>query len=149
MTTKLTKPTHAVVWLDRRDAQIIWFDPGHVDVQRIHSRSHHKSNGGHAGTHQLKHGREVHGNHSSGGGHDTHDEQYYHEVAQALGSAVEILVTGPAQAKDEFKAHCERHDPLVDACIVQVLPSDHPNDSELVLMARRFFKKYDPMHHTL
>ena len=99
MTTKLTKPTHAVVWLDRRDAQIIWFDPGHVDVQRIHSRSHHKSNGGHAGTHQLKHGREVHGNHSSGGGHDTHDEQYYHEVAQALGSAVEILVKGRLRPK--------------------------------------------------
>jgi hypothetical protein len=55
-------------------------------------------------------------------------------------------VTGPAQAKDEFKAHCARHDKDIDKAIVGVVTSDHPSDGQLVAMAKQYFLKHDKMN---
>ena len=138
---------HAVVWLDRKEAHILTFAQGEVDIQRIKSRSHHKAPGGHAGSHQGMHGRaSAQGHHSPEGGHAVADQNYYHQVAQSLAGVKEILVTGPAQAKDEFRAHCERHNPDIAKAIVEVVPSDHPSDEQLVVLARKYFVKYDHMH---
>lgn len=137
---------HAIVWLDRSEAHVIMFDREHVEAQRIKSRSQHKAPGGHVGSHQG-HGRgeSASGRHSPQGGHASSDEDFYHSVAQALTGVHEILVTGPAQAKDEFKAHCARHDKAIDQAIVAVIPSDHPSDSQLVAMAKQYFLKHDRM----
>lgn len=137
---------HAIVWIDRSEAHVIMFDRAHVESQLIKSRStFHKAKGGHVGSHQDKHGRGVEdsGRHSAEGGHALSDEAYYHEVAQALTGVHEILVTGPAMAKDEFRAHCKRHDKAIDKAIVDVVSSDHPTDPQLVAMAKKYFLKYD------
>jgi stalled ribosome rescue protein Dom34 len=137
---------HAIVWIDRTEAHVLMFDRAHVEAQRIKSRNtFHKAKGGHVGTHQNKHGRgaEGSGSHSPEGGHSLSDEDYYHEVAQALTGVHEILVTGPAQAKNEFRAHCQRHDKDIDKAIVDVVNSDHPTDPQLVAMAKKYFLKYD------
>lgn len=136
---------HAIVWMDRREAHVLMFDRDHVEAERITSRSHHTATGGHAGSHGLKHGRgdAASGHHSPGGGHDQGDEAFYHSVAQALAGVREILVTGPAQAKNEFRAHCARHDKAIDQAIVDVVACDHPSDAQLVAMARQYFLKYD------
>lgn len=138
---------HAIVWLDRAEAHIVMFDREHIAAQKIRSRSTHKAPGGHVGTHQGASGRGegASGHHSPAGGHNSGDETYYHAVAEALQGVREILVTGPAQAKDEFKAHCARHDKAIDQAIVGVIPSDHPSDGQLVAMARQYFLKYDGM----
>jgi stalled ribosome rescue protein Dom34 len=140
---------HAIVWIDRSEAHVIMFDRQHVEAQRIKSRStFHKAKGGHVGSHQNKHGRgaELSGSHSPEGGHSLSDEDYYHEVAQALSGVHEILVTGPAMAKNEFRAHCQRHDKGVDKAIVEVLTCDHPTDPQLLAMAKKYFLKYDQLH---
>lgn len=136
---------HAIVWIDRREAHVLMFDREHVESQRIQSRSHHVSTGGHAGQHGLKHGRgaSASGRHSGDGGHDNADEAFYHSVAQALVGVREVLVTGPAEAKTEFRAHCSRHDKAVDQAIVDVVTSDHPSDPQLVAMAKKYFLKHD------
>lgn len=138
---------HAIVWLDRSEAHVILFDREHVEAERIKSRSTHKAPGGHVGSHQGKHGRGegASGHHSAQGGHASHDEDFYHSVAEALKGVHEILVTGPAQAKDEFRAHCQRHDQAVDQAIVGVVSSDHPSDAQLVAMAKQYFLKHDKM----
>ncbi|MFN4005581.1 MAG: hypothetical protein ACK4J1_12825 [Hylemonella sp.] len=137
---------HAIVWLDRSEAHVILFDREHIAAQKIKSRSTHKPTGGHGGSHQGSgRGPGTHGHHSPGGGHATADEAYYHAIAESLKGVHEILVTGPAQAKDEFKAHCERHDKDIAKAIVGVVPSDHPSDGQLVAMARQYFLKYDRM----
>ncbi|GAB3487545.1 hypothetical protein GCM10027399_01450 [Curvibacter fontanus] len=118
---------HAIVWLDRSEAHVILFDREHIAAQKIKSRSHHKATGGH----------------SSG------DESYHHSIAEALKDVHEILITGPAQAKDEFKAHCARHDQDIDKAIVGVITSDHPSDGQLVAMAKQYFLKYDQMNRQL
>lgn len=138
---------HAVVWLDHTEAHIAMFDREHVEAQRIKSRSHHKPTGGHVGSHQGRHGRgdSASGSHSPEGGHASSDETFYHEVAVALTGVHEILLTGPAQAKDEFRAHCKRHDKAVDKAIVGVQTCDHPSDAQVVALARQFFLKHDRM----
>jgi hypothetical protein len=138
---------HAIVWLDRAQANVIMFDREHIEAQRIKSRSQHKPTGGHVGSHHGMHGRgdSASGAHSPQGGHSTVDEDYYHAVAQALKGVHEILVTGPAQAKDEFVAHCKRHDKEIAQAVVGVVSSDHPSDGQLVAMAKQYFLKHDKM----
>ena len=118
---------HAIVWLDRSEAHVILFDREHIAAQKIKSRSHHKATGGH----------------SSG------DESYHHSIAEALKGVHEILITGPAQAKDEFRAHCARHGQDIDKAIVGVITSDHPSDGQLAAMAKQYFLKYDQMNRQL
>ncbi len=138
---------HAVVWLDRKEAHVLTFEQGEVDVQRIKSRYHHKAPGGHAGSHQQMHGRaSAQGHHSPEGGHGLVDPHYYHQIAQSLVGVKEILVTGPAQAKDEFRTHCAQHEPAIASAIVEVVPCDHPSDAQLAALARKYFVKYDHMH---
>lgn len=140
---------HAIVWMDRNEAHVIMFDREHIASQKIKSRSHHKSTGGHVGSHGGKQARgdvaSARGGHSPQGGHPTADDAFYHSVADALKGVHEILVTGPAQAKDEFRAHCARHDKEVDKAIVGVVASDHPSDGQLVAMAKQYFMKHDKM----
>ncbi len=127
---------HAIVWLDRSEAHVIMFDREHVDAQKIKSRSHHKATGLHG------RGDIVNAPHSPKAG----DEDYYHSVAAALKGVHEILVTGPAQAKDEFKAHCEHHDKDIAKAIIGVISSDHPSDGQLVALAKQYFLKHDKMN---
>jgi hypothetical protein len=137
---------HAIVWLDRSEAHVIMFDREHVESQRIKSRSTHKATGGHTGSHQGSgRGPGAQGHHSPAGGHNSSDDNYYHAVAESLKGVHEVLVTGPAQAKDEFKAHCERHDKDIAKAIVGVVSSDHPSDGQLVAMAKQYFLKHDRM----
>lgn len=138
---------HAIVWLDRSEAHIVMFDREHIAARKIGSRVTQKAHGGHVGTHQGASGRGpgASGHHSPDGGHATSDQAYYQSVANALKGVHEILVTGPAQAKDEFKAHCARHAPDIDRAIVGVVGSDHPSDGQLVAMARQYFLKHDKM----
>lgn len=125
---------HAIVWLDRSVAHVVLFDRAHIEAQKIKSRSTHKASAPGRGdlpstSHSTK----------------TGDEAYYHAIADALKGVHEILVTGPAQARDEFKAHCARHDKAVDQAIVGLVPSDHPSDGQMIAMARQYFLKYDRM----
>jgi hypothetical protein len=137
---------HAIVWLDRSEAHVIMFDREHIEAQKIKTRSTHKPSGGHIGSHQGSgRGPGATGHHSPRGGHAVVSQDYYHSVAEALRGVHEILVTGPAQAKDEFKAHCERHDKEIAKAIVSVISSDHPTDGQLVAMAKKYFLKYDRM----
>jgi len=128
---------HAIVWLDRTEAHVIMFDREHIEAQKIKSRSTHKTSGGQPGR-----GDFANVPHSAKAG----DEAYYHSVAEALQGVHEILVTGPAQAKDEFRAHCQRHDKNIDKAIIGVISSDHPSDGQLVAMAKQYFLKHDKMH---
>jgi stalled ribosome rescue protein Dom34 len=111
---------HAIVWIDHSQAHVILFDSEHVLTERIKSRhTHAKPNGG--------------------------DEAFFHSVAQALNGVQEILVTGPAKAKDEFRAHCQHHDKAVSQAIVAVIASDHPTDPQLLAMAKQYFLRHDKM----
>jgi len=113
---------HAVVWMDHQEAHVLMFDRAHVESQRIKSRSHHK--------HQGK-------------GHET--GPFYADIARALHGTHEVLLTGPGQARDEFRTWCAAHAAAVAKTIVDSVSSDHPSDAQVVAMARQYFKKFDQM----
>lgn len=120
---------HAVVWIDHDEAHVIHFNPDESEELTVHSKPrrghlHHKSG-------QL------------GDGHAAEDHDYYGLVETALAGAQEILIVGPASAKDELQKHMLHHAKLLAACIVGVEPVDHPSDGQILKLARKYFTAAD------
>jgi hypothetical protein len=80
----MSNPYHAIVWMDHREAKIFVLDGGAHPV-RVGNPSHDERIHHHAGT--------------TGPGHGHENAEYLRNVAAALATAHEIVVTGPAQAK--------------------------------------------------
>ncbi len=120
---------HAVIWIDHREARIFHFNRLEADTQVLHPHNltkhiHHKAN-------------------SMGSGHAAADQDFLHEVAEAIGAAHAVLVTGPAQAKTDLIKHIHRHDPQLMERIAGVETVDHPTDGALLDHARHYFKAAD------
>jgi hypothetical protein len=122
---------HAVVWIDHHSARIYRINASETDRIVIHPDNpvrhlHHRSG-------------------SRTGAKASEDQGFYQEVAEALGDAGEILVTGPANAKLELVKHLARSAPAVLERVVGIETVDHPSDGVLVDHARRIFKAADRM----
>jgi stalled ribosome rescue protein Dom34 len=123
--------THAVVWIDHHVAHVIHFnaDSSEEKIVRAHKADghlHHRSG-------------------ATGSGKNAEDKHYYHEVATALRGTAEILITGPANAKQELVKHLQEHDKDVAACVSAVQTLDHPSDGQLLAVARKHFRAADRM----
>jgi stalled ribosome rescue protein Dom34 len=123
--------SHAIVWMDSREAHVFRFSIDDVEKQRIRSHSpfrkiHHK-----AGV--------------IGAGHMHLDHRYFEDIAEALNGVQEWLLTGPGIAKSEMARHVEERLPELKRTLCGLQTSDHPTDGELVDQARRAFKIIDQM----
>ncbi|MBT9552107.1 MAG: hypothetical protein IV088_14745 [Hydrogenophaga sp.] len=113
---------HAVVWMDHTEAHVMMFDKEHVEAQRIKARSHHTPKHGHVGA----------------------DKDFFKQIADALAGVTEVLLTGPANAKIEFRDFCKHNAHAIDKAVVEVVEvvtTDHPSDAQVVAMARQYFKR--------
>lgn len=123
--------THAAVWLDHTSAQVI-----HLD-ESTHA------------THPVRspHGKEhLHHKHGEvGSGHATPHADYFDLVMKALGDATEIVVCGPASAKQEFVKHAGARNAAFARRILGVETLDHPSEGQLVAFARKYFLAADRM----
>jgi hypothetical protein len=122
---------HAVVWIDHDEAHVIHFNPDESEGLTVHSKPrrehlHHKSG-------QL------------GDGHAPVDHDYYGLVEAALAGAQEILIVGPASAKDELAKHMRHHAKALAIGIVGVERVDHPSDGQILKLARKYFKAADKL----
>ena len=123
--------THAVVWLDTREAHVFQFNAEDVERQRIKANAP---------------ARRIHQKAGIVGSGHTHDgKAYFDEIVEALTGATEWLVTGPGAAKNEFVSHVEKHAPRLKSQLAGVEPMEHPTDGALLAHARRFFKAADKM----
>jgi stalled ribosome rescue protein Dom34 len=122
---------HAVVWIDHQRAQIIKFNPDQSELTQIHP---------HGGDRHLHHKRG-----SVGPGHAPENQAYYESVATALKGIGEVLVTGPASAKNELVKHIQAHNHALAKAIVGVESSDHPSAGEILAHARKWFERADRM----
>ena len=116
---------HAVVWIDHHEARVFHFSSSAADVVVVHPdhptrHIHHKAN-------------------TIGSGHASEDQHFLQSVADALGDASAILITGPANEKTELVNHIARHAPALKAKIRGVEALDHPSDGEILALARKFF----------
>ncbi len=123
---------HAVVWMDHAEAHVLHFTPDQSESKVIHA----------AGKARHIHHRKG----SIGAGKAPEDLQYFKKVIDSLEGAGQILLTGPANEKTEFKKHLDTHAKAVSSRIVAVETSDHPTDGELLKQARKFFVATGRMH---
>ncbi len=122
---------HAVVWLDHAEAHVMHFSPQVVERQLIFPADPHKNL-------HIKSGK-------AGSGKALEDQNYYHNVAQALEGGSEVLVVGPANAKLEFIKHVHAHDHGLVEKIIGVETVDHPTDGQVVAYARKYFAGKEQM----
>ena len=120
---------HLVIWLDHREAHIIFFNSELSESKVIKSTApqthlHHKSG-------------------SIGSGHASGDQNFYHEIAQLFGSTKEVLIVGPGSAKLELIKHVHHHDAAISKKIIGVETVDHPTDGQLLAFAKKYFNKVD------
>ena len=120
---------HAVVWIDHREAKVVDFTSDAVHRSTV--RSAHAS-------------RRVHHRAGSvGSGHAKDDHHFFDQVVEAIGSAREVLVVGPGEAKQACVSDLSARHGDVAKRVVGVESADHPTDGELLAMARRSFKRID------
>ena len=114
---------HAVVWLDTVEAHVIHFNRDAADTDVIKTTSQHKKDG-------------VVGNNRA-----EESTTYMNDVANAITASKEILIVGPGQEKMTFINYLHKnHSELADK-VVSVETVDHPNDSQLLDYARKYFVK--------
>jgi stalled ribosome rescue protein Dom34 len=122
---------HAVIWIDHREARVFHFSPSDVDKLVLHpdhptKHIHHKAN-------------------SIGSGRAGADKEFLHAVAESVADAGAVLITGPANTKNDLVKHIHEHDPRLMKIIAGVETVDHPSDGELVAHARHYFTATDRM----
>ena len=122
---------HAVVWIDHHEAHVQSFNRDEAKTSLV--KSHAKV-------------RQLHHRSGSITGAKAHDDiEYFSRIAEALSDAHEILIVGPAQAKNEFAKYLEHHAPALARNLVGVETMDHPTDGQLLAHARRYFLAVDRM----
>lgn len=120
---------HAVVWLDHLHAKVIDFSFTDEHVQMVHSESEH---------------RQVHRKSGvPGTGKHADDRVFFDGIVTALGDARDVLVAGPGMAKQAFLKDLEHRNPEWARRVVGVETMDHPSVEQLLLAARRYFKRVD------
>jgi hypothetical protein len=115
---------YATVWIDSHEARIFHVDGKSVETSKLHVPQSH-----------VRRHPTVTAEHE----HPADAAHFYHDVAEALHSAEEILVVGPAKAKLGFVKHAHLHDKAVAEKIVGVETVDHPTDAQLVAYTREYF----------
>jgi hypothetical protein len=121
--------SHAIVWMDSKQAHVFQFNAADVEKQRVKA---------HLPYHQIHHKAGV-----IGAGHVHLDHHYFDEIARSLDGVQEWLLTGPGAGKDELRSYLRGKLPELDKKLLGVESADHPTDGQLLDHARRFFKTAD------
>ena len=124
--------SHAIVWIDSKEAHVFRFNADDVEKQRIKAHNpfrkiHHK-----AGV--------------IGAGHVHLDHAYFDDIARDLDGVQEWLLTGPGGAKDEMSSYLRTLKHGLEESWWESKPSI-TDRRQLVDHARRFFKAADRSSH--
>ncbi|MCE2981665.1 MAG: hypothetical protein LW923_17735 [Betaproteobacteria bacterium] len=115
---------HAVVRIDHHAAQILQFDPDHIEAQTLRAHNHPT----------RQHGSQLRTEH-----------EFFGAVCDALAGTGEALVVGSKTAQTDFRHYVEKHRPQTLPQIVGYETVDQPSDAQLVALARKYFVKHDRM----
>jgi stalled ribosome rescue protein Dom34 len=123
--------THAVVWIDHKEARIFHVHPEAADESTILSPQHH--------LHRHPKGRGEPREHPDDAKH------FFDDVARALDGVDSILIVGPALAKFEFFKFVHANYHQLEPKVAGIETADHPSGGEIVARARSYFKASDRM----
>jgi len=107
----MSATNHAVVWIDHSEAKVSRFRGNAESCVDIHAdaplqRLHHL------------------GTRWEAGGRLPENTDFYQQIAVALDSDSDIVITGPGNAKLDFKAFLDRHRPQISSRVEDVAPRD-------------------------
>jgi hypothetical protein len=112
--------THAVVWLDQREANI--FEFGDTEIQKKQLRADAPF-------------RRVRRSPGASNGTAT----YFDDILKTVASATDWAIMGPAPVAREFGKYVERHQPRLKRTLVGIQPMQRPADPELQARAAKLF----------
>src|SRR5258707_5094393 len=110
------------LWIDHREAVIVTLQDQAEDIQRVESNVEKRVR--YSGASDANQGP----SHNDGAEDqrdrriEGHLDHYYDEVMAHMQDATAVLIMGPAEAKNEFEKHFEKHNPTVK--IVNVEAAD-------------------------
>lgn len=115
---------HAALWIDHQSAQIVQFDPEHVEAHSVKASSRHS----------RTHGSSVRTEH-----------EFFGHVCDALEGIAEVLALGPHTGLNDFQHYAKKHRPATAQHIVAYQTSEHLSENQIVALARKFFVAHDRM----
>ena len=124
-------PTHAVIWIDHKEARIYHVHPEAVAAAKVLAPQHH--------IHRHPKGRGEAREHPD----DAH--RFFVEVVRTLDGVDALLIVGPSSAKLEFFRYLHEHERRLESKVVGVESADHPTDGEIIARARSCFMASDRM----
>jgi stalled ribosome rescue protein Dom34 len=118
---------HAItVWIDHQEARIFQIDARGAEESLISAPPRH--------VHRHPKGPTAEHNHPEDMRH------FFHDVADALRNADQILLVGPSTAKLQLLRYLHEHARVVEAKVVGIETVDHPTDRQLAAYAMKYFK---------
>lgn len=107
--------SYCALWLDHKQAYIYEFNADGVNEKKLHAHSDEKI-----------------------------PSKFFHEIAQSLVGAKELMIMGPGVAKDQFKHHCEdhHHGNIAKAIVGVRTMESHPTKAMMLEKANEFFDSY-------
>lgn len=122
------KTPHALVWIDHHTAVIIHVGRDGEGIDTIEA----------ANTPEQLHVK-AHKSLAAGDGNAPADKAFMNAVFAAVDRGAEILLTGPADAKQELMKHAEQHDKAFHKRVIKIETMARATHGELTHHARRFF----------
>ncbi|MCA2997304.1 MAG: hypothetical protein ING75_01755 [Rhodocyclaceae bacterium] len=119
---------HCLIWIDHHKAKLIHVGHDIGEVSVIDSKHDTKQ------LHVKAHKSLTHGN-----GNASLDREFLRAVIDGVNPAAKILLTGPADAKQELMHFAEQHQRDFSRRVVKMEALDRATDGELLDHARRFF----------
>ena len=124
-------PTHAVIWIDHKEARVFHVHPKATEATTVLAPQHQ--------LHRHPKGR------GEAREHPDDARRFFSEVARALDGVEALLIVGPSSAKLEFFRYLHEHDRRLEAKVVGIESADHPTDGEIVARAKSYFVASDRM----
>lgn len=118
---------HVVIWIDHREAHILYFDLSKsklIQSESPYTHLHHKVN-------------EI------GSGNAPEDREFFNNVISALSDTNEILVIGPGSAKVELLKFAATNNPSIAQKVIGIETVDHPTDLQVLAYAKKYFNRID------
>lgn len=118
-------------------AYVVWIDTDHARVFKLQSPAM-------GGANQKAYRRRVVKHHTSSDPEKQKDcEAFFHQIADAVRDAEELLLLGPGLAKEHFKSHLARHHHAALASrVIGTQTVDQMSDAQVLATSREFFKIY-------
>jgi hypothetical protein len=109
---------HAVVFVDHHCARILQFGSQTLPERKVNAHLHLS-------------GQDERNQRSQ--------QAFFGKVCDGLDGVAEVLVVGAHTGISDFKDYAQKHRPEMATHIADYAPVDHPNENELLALARQWF----------